>query len=189
VTTLLGRKRKTCAATKADGSPCTSAVLTPDGLESLLEQGAALIPDAGSFCSFHARSPEDRARMQRRGGQWSPKQEARARAAREQMPDPMPKEFALTSFRLIQMMLGAKLAGVFPAESDFRKQSLGAFLASCMYTLPDDDRARYAYKLVDRDIRNRPDLVETAQEELRAIIEELPEDEQHLAWEIIGAAS
>ena len=187
MTTLLGRKRKTCAATKADGTPCTSGVLTSEGLESLLQRGAALVPDAGSYCSFHARSPEDRARMQRAGGHWSPKKEARERAAREQLPDPMPKEFALTSFRLIQTLLDAKLP-VWPPEGDFRRQSLGAFLASCMYTLPDDDRAHYAYRLVSRDLRGRPDLLTSAEDELRHVIEELPDEERELAWKLVASS-
>lgn len=154
----------------------------------MLSQGIALLPDAGSYCSYHARPPEGRAAMQRRGGQHSPKREAKERAARAAEPDPMPKQFALASYRLIEQLLSAKLDGTFPPESDFRKQAVGAYLASQLYTTSDSDRAHFAYRLVSRDLRGRSDLLEAAEDELRTLIDELEDEAQHTAWKIIGAA-
>jgi hypothetical protein len=131
-----------------------------------------------------ARSEEERRRMQKRGGAWSPKKEARERAEREQLPVPTPKEFALTTFRLIKRLLDARLDGAWPPEGDFRRQALGAYLASCVYTLPDDDRARYAYALVSRDLRDRDDITASAESELRAVIDELAPEERDLALQI-----
>jgi hypothetical protein len=181
------KKRPRCVAERKDGSQCTNLVLTPEGLQSLLDKGASLVPDAGRFCSFHSRSPEDRHRMQRLGGAYSPKKLAKLEQARAEAPDPMPRQFALASYRLIERLLDAKLP-TFPPEPDQRRQALGAFLAGQLYAIEDGDRARFMYSLVNRQIAGRGDIVETAESELRAVIAGLDPEEQKIAWEIAGAA-
>lgn len=64
--------------------------------------------------------------------------------------------------------------------------ALGAYVAAHVYGQPDN-RERLLYDLAPRDIQGRGDLVEVAESELRSLIEELPADEQKLAWELFAA--
>jgi hypothetical protein len=181
------RQRPRCVGVRKDGSQCTQYVLKPEGVQSLLDKGHSLVPDAGKYCSFHARSEDDRARMQRSGGAWSPKKQAQARQQRELLPDPMPRQFKYASYKLIASLLDAKIPNTFPAEPDARKQMLGAYLAALAYAQPEE-RGHRMYQLVNRELRQRQEIAETAETQLRDVIFGLDREEQKIAWEIVGAS-
>jgi hypothetical protein len=188
LTVTLKRKAPTCSATKKDGDPCTRSRVGKDALQRMLDEGFDLVADPESFCAYHARSEAERYSMSVRGGSYSPKRAKAERQQLEQARDPMPRQLAAAAYQLITTLLAARLPGTFPAEVDFRKVALGAYLATAVYD-PPQDRAHFIQSILPRGVHNREDAVEVAENELRAVIEELPAEERALAWQMLGTAS
>jgi hypothetical protein len=177
------RKRKTCAASKENGDPCTNAVLTPDGLQRLLDRGAALVPDASSYCSWHARTDSERRRMQGRGGTNS------AKVVREKVVpelDVMPQDIVVKSYELIRTLITAKIPNVVPVEVDYKKAAVGVYLAALLCAQPED-RMTFAHQLL-RNRTNRDDTFQVAEEELRHTIDQLDPDQRNATWELLNTA-
>src|SRR5262245_47090042 len=121
----LKRKPKTCEHVKNDGTPCSNYVLTKDGVQKMLDEGISLVAaPAGRLCSFHARTPKEIYAMSVRGGSYSPKRANTERQQLETSRDPVARELAIANYTLIRNLVNAKLPGVRPPETDFRKAAL-----------------------------------------------------------------
>jgi hypothetical protein len=84
-----------------------------------------------------------------------------------------------------QELLTAKLPGT--RETDVRRASVGALLASHLYGQPED-RDRLLHNLLPRDVHTRSDLREIAEDELRTYIDELNPADRDQAWELLTTA-
>jgi hypothetical protein len=178
---VLQKKRAKCAATKANGDPCTQYAITDDVVARMLDKGISLVSDPTSYCSWHCRTPEALRAMSRKGGRWSPK---RAQVNPEVGSDrePMPDEMTITAKTLIRQLLAATLPTVFPVEPDIRTRALGVYLALQMYD--PDDVGSFVLSLLPY---RRPDEVEgIAQEELRATISQLAAEDQAATWKLLA---
>jgi hypothetical protein len=185
---LTKRKLRTCAATKTNGEPCTQFVLSEEGMTKLLDRGISLVADPTSYCSWHARTPEELFEMAARGGSFSPK---RAKAEPEAQPpelERMPDELALASRTLIRELLAASIEGVFPVEPDVRRRALGVYLA--LQIFDPGDRGSFVKSLLPRSLHGRAQELETiASDELRDTISGLERSDQETAWELLARAS
>jgi len=187
---VLKRQRPKCAHVKTNGDPCSRYVLTKEGLQKMQAEGADLVASPERFCAFHARTPEALHEMQSRGGAFSKQRHDERQAEKLQAAldarETMPREFVVRIQQLLRELLTAKLPGTY--ESDYRLVIVGAFLAAHLYSAPDD-RERLLHELLPRDVRGRRSTHEDAQEELRALIDEIPEEERELAWELLTTAA
>ena len=183
---LLKRTPRRCAFVKPDGSTCSGYVVTEDGLQRLVDQGISVVADpVGRLCAFHSRTPEERYEMAVRGGSFSPKRIKKEALEREAERDPMPRQFAIAAYQLITRLLNAKLANVFPVEQDTRQVALGALLACAIYD-PPYDRGTFVTQIMPRGVYMHDAALDNAQQELRQVIDELPREEQTLAWEMLA---
>jgi hypothetical protein len=180
VNAALKRKPKRCAATKTNGNPCTSSVISAEGAVRLLDKGIALVADPTSYCSWHCRTPQAIREMAVRGGKFSPKAAAvnREPEAREPMPD----DVTIATKMLIRELLAATIPNVFPVEPDVRTRALGVYLALQMFE--PDDRGSFAPSLLPH--RSLDEIDAIAQDELRAMISQLKPEAQSTVWEAIA---
>jgi hypothetical protein len=167
---VLTKKRRCIAETK-DGEQCKGYRLSAEGIEKLLDAGISLVADPALYCSFHARTIEERFEMQAKGGAHSKKNVVEVYPEK----DPMPKEIAATGYLLFRSLLDSKLPGT--NESDARRVALGCYLASAMYT-PAENPTKLLWELLPRDLQRRNDLAELAETQLRDVIDELSDEEQ-----------
>jgi hypothetical protein len=180
---MLRKKPPRCSYVKPNGDPCKSYRLSKQGIQALLDQGISLVSNPEAFCSMHGRTEPERHRMAAKGGAYSPKQ---AKVKEEKERDPMPRQYAVSAYRLIGELLDARLPNVHPVEPDIRKQAVGAYLAGTIYA-PPEDRAHVVHSLLRRSANGRHDLIEVAEAELRAMISELDEDTQREVWKLLTA--
>jgi hypothetical protein len=179
----LTRRSRTCAATRADGNPCTVHVISAAGAVRLLDRGIALVETPTDYCSMHCRTPAARREMSRKGGHYSPKRAKAGAPAPER--EPMPDEHKLATKQVIRELLGAKLPGVWPAEPDTKRVALGAYLAMAMFD--PGDNGEFILSLMPRGLHARAHEVERiAHEELRDAISGLEPDEQSVVWELLA---
>jgi hypothetical protein len=189
--TVLARKRIPCEFVKANGDRCRGYRLTGEGIGKLLDADISLVADPERFCSYHARTPEERFEMQHRGGSYSAKKAAEERAALErarlEAKIEMPRDIVNAAQSLVRDLLVAKIPGTWPPETDVRKAAVGAFVAAHLYAQPED-RGRLAHALLPRDVRQRGDAADVAEDELRAMIESLEPAAQATTWELLNTA-
>ena len=183
---MLTRKAKRCTFTKPNGDPCNGPRLTKQGIQKLFDQGISLVPDPESLCSFHARTETERRRMSSRGGSHSPKRVQQEQQERRR--DVIEQETKLAAYTLIRKLVDATIENTFPVEPDIRKRAVGVYLAAHLCEQPED-RAVFAHSLQTRDLRNRHDIWEIAEQELRAGIDELEEADHSQAWKLVTLAS
>jgi len=184
---MLKRQRPRCAHIKKDGEQCSQYVLTKEGLEKMQAEGFDLRADAQLYCSYHARTAEERREMQSRGGTFSKQRYDERQAEKIQQallarPE-MPREIVARTQQLLRELLGARLPGTY--ETDIRKAAVGVYLASAVYSAPEN-RGQLLAELVPRDVRGRNDLWDIAENEIRAYIDELPEAEREAAWQLLA---
>jgi hypothetical protein len=175
-----------CTHIKANGEQCQNGRLTKDGLQSMRDHSFDLVADAEQYCSYHARTPEERYEMQSRAGSFSQKRAAERKAEKLQAAwdarETMPRELVIASQQLVRVLLTTKLPGT--RETDVRRASVGALLAAHLYGQPDD-RDRLLHNLLPRDVHARSDLLAIAEDELRTMIDELDPSERDRAWELL----
>jgi hypothetical protein len=188
---VLQKKRIPCEYVKASGERCNGYRLTREGVGKLLDADISLVADPERFCSYHARTEEERYEMQHRGGSYSAKKAAEQRVAlakaRLEVKVTMPRDIVNASQALVRELLAAKIPGTFPPETDVRKAAVGAFVAAHLYAQPDD-RGRLAHSLLPRELRHRDDIAEVAEHELQAAIDDLGDAERNSVWQLLSTA-
>lgn len=184
---MLKRQRPKCARVKSNGEQCSRYVLTKDGLQKMRAEGYDLVADPERYCSFHARTAEGLHEMQSRGGAFSAQRAAERKQEKIQAAldarETMPQEITVAVQPALKQLLQAKLPGT--RESDVRSVAVGGYVAAHVYGQPDN-RERLLYELVPRDVHMREDLWSIAEDEVRGMIEELPDDQRDLVWEMLG---
>jgi hypothetical protein len=184
------KRQPRCVYIRENGERCSNARLSKDGLQRLAASGVDLVADAAQFCSYRARTPASRREMQSQGGAFSKQRHDERKAEKLQAAldarDPMPREIVAAVQPALKQLLAAKLPGT--REPDAHSVAFGGFVAVHMYVQPDI-RERLFKELLPASLQMRDDLWSSAEERLRAMVDELPADEREAVWELLTSTA